>query len=111
MHGIYNTLTTCALISKYAGGIGLHVHNIRSKGSYISGTNGISAGVVPMLKVFNATARYADQGGGKRPGAFAIYLEPWHGDILEFLETERTMAMKKCGRETCSRHFGYLIIL
>lgn len=89
MHGIYNTLTTCALISKYAGGIGLHVHNIRSKGSYISGTNGISAGVVPMLKVFNATARYADQGGGKRPGAFAIYLEPWHGDILEFLEIRK----------------------
>lgn len=89
MHGIYDTLKSCALISKYAGGIGLHAHNIRSSGTHIAGTNGTSSGLVPMLKVFNATARYADQGGNKRPGAFAIYLEPWHGDIFEFLNTRK----------------------
>lgn len=89
MEGIYDTLKTCALISKNAGGIGLHVHNIRSHGSHILGTNGTSSGVVPMLKVFNSTARYADQGGNKRPGAFAIYLEPWHGDIFEFLDIKK----------------------
>jgi ribonucleotide reductase alpha subunit len=83
---IYSTLGKCATISKNAGGIGLHVHTIRSAGSYIAGTNGTSNGLVPMLKVYNATAKYVDQGGNKRPGAFAIYLEPWHGDIFHFLD-------------------------
>lgn len=87
--GIYDTLKTCALISKTAGGIGLHIHNIRASGSYISGTGGLSNGIVPMLRVFNNTARYVDQGGNKRPGAFAIYLEPWHSDIFEFLDLRK----------------------
>ena len=87
--GIYNTLSDCAAISKWAGGIGLHVHNIRASGSHIRGTNGTSNGIVPMLRVFNNTARYVDQGGGKRHGSFAIYLEPWHGDIFEFLEMKK----------------------
>ena len=89
IQGIYNTLTDCAKISKWAGGIGLHVHNIRAAGSHIRGTNGTSNGLVPMLRVFNNTARYVDQGGGKRHGSFAIYLEPWHGDIEEFLEMKK----------------------
>ena len=84
--GIYNTLNQCAQISKYSGGIGLHIHNIRAKGSLIKGTNGTSNGIVPMLRVFNDTARYVDQGGGKRNGSFAIYLEPWHADIEDFLK-------------------------
>ena len=83
--GIYKTLGDCALISKYAGGIGIHCHNVRAKGSLIKGTNGTSNGLVPMLRVFNNTARYVDQGGGKRNGSFAIYLEPWHADIEDFL--------------------------
>jgi ribonucleotide reductase alpha subunit len=83
--GIFNTLKDCAHISKWAGGIGLHVHNIRAKGSHIQGTNGTSNGLVPMLRVFNNTARYVDQGGGKRSGSVAIYLEPWHADIIDFL--------------------------
>ena len=87
--GIYDTLKDCANISKYAGGIGLHIHNIRSTGSHIRGTNGTSNGIVPMLKVFNNTARYVDQGGGKRNGSFAIYLEPWHGDVEAFLEMRK----------------------
>ena len=87
--GIYDTLKDCALISKYSGGIGLHIHNIRSKGSFIKGTNGNSNGIVPMLRVFNNTARYVDQGGGKRNGSFAIYLEPWHADIEDFLELRK----------------------
>ena len=87
--GIFNTLKDCAKISKWAGGIGLHVHNIRSKGSHIQGTNGSSNGLVPMLRVFNNTARYVDQGGGRRNGSFAIYLEPWHADIFEFLEMRK----------------------
>ena len=87
--GIYDTLKDCALISKHAGGIGLHCHNIRSAGSMIRGTNGISNGLVPMLRVFNDTARYVDQGGGKRNGSIAIYLEPWHADIMEFLELKK----------------------
>lgn len=87
--GIYDTLKTCAKISQSAGGIGLSIHNIRATGSYISGTNGTSNGIVPMLRVFNDTARYVDQGGGKRKGAFAIYLEPWHADIMEFLELKK----------------------
>merc|ERR1712059_122112 len=80
IEGIYNTLKQCALISKSAGGIGLNIHCIRASGSYIAGTNGNSNGLIPMLRVFNNTARYVDQGGNKRPGAFAIYLEPWHAD-------------------------------
>ena len=87
--GIYDTLKDCAQISKFAGGIGLHVHNIRANGSYIAGTNGTSNGLVPMLRVFNDTARYVDQGGGKRNGSFAIYLEPWHADIYEFIELKK----------------------
>jgi len=87
--GIYNTLHDCAIISKYAGGIGLHIHNIRAKGTHIQGTNGTSNGLVPMLRVFNNTARYVDQGGGKRNGSFAVYLEPWHADIEEFLEMKK----------------------
>jgi len=89
IEGIYDTLKQCALISKSAGGIGLNVHCIRAGGSYIAGTNGHSNGLVPMLRVFNNTARYVDQGGNKRPGAFAIYLEPWHADIFEFLELKK----------------------
>jgi len=84
--GIYKTLADCAAISKYAGGIGLHVHNIRARGALIRGTNGTSNGLIPMLRVFNNTARYVDQGGGKRNGSFAIYLEPWHADIEDFLK-------------------------
>jgi ribonucleoside-diphosphate reductase alpha chain len=84
--GIYKTLSDCALISKYAGGIGIHCHNVRAKGSIIRGTNGMSNGLVPMLRVFNNTARYVDQGGGKRNGSFAMYLEPWHADVEEFLK-------------------------
>jgi ribonucleoside-diphosphate reductase alpha chain len=87
--GIYDTLKTCAKISQSAGGIGLSIHNIRATGSYISGTNGTSNGIVPMLRVYNDTARYVDQGGGKRKGAFAIYLEPWHADIMDFLELRK----------------------
>merc|ERR1719266_1592081 len=86
---IYDTLKRCALISKSAGGIGLNVHCIRATGSYIAGTNGTSNGLVPMLRVFNNTARYVDQGGNKRPGAFAIYLEPWHADVFEFLDLRK----------------------
>ena len=86
--GIYNTLKDCALISKYSGGIGLHIHNIRAKGSHIQGTNGQTDGLVPMLRVFNSTARYVNQ-SGKRNGSFAIYLEPWHADIEDFLELKK----------------------
>ncbi len=84
--GIYKTLGDCAAISKYAGGIGLHIHNIRARGALIRGTNGTSNGLVPMLRVFNNTARYVDQGGGKRNGSFAVYLEPWHADVEDFLK-------------------------
>jgi ribonucleoside-diphosphate reductase alpha chain len=87
--GIYDTLKSCAKISQSAGGIGLSIHNIRATGSYIKGTNGTSNGIIPMLRVFNDTARYVDQGGGKRKGSFAIYLEPWHADIFEFLELRK----------------------
>ena len=87
--GIYETLKQCAKISQSAGGIGLSIHNIRATGSYIKGTNGTSNGIVPMLRVFNDTARYVDQGGGKRKGAFAIYLEPWHADVFEFLDLRK----------------------
>jgi len=87
--GIFNTLKRCAEISQSAGGIGLSIHNIRATGSYIRGTNGQSNGIVPMLRVFNDTARYVDQGGGRRKGSFAIYIEPWHADIFDFLELKK----------------------
>ena len=85
IQGIYKTLGDCAMISKHAGGIGLHLHNVRARGSLIKGTNGTSNGIVPMLRVFNNTARYVDQGGNKRNGSFAMYLEPWHADVEDFL--------------------------
>lgn len=87
--GIYDTLKQCAKISQSAGGIGLSIHNVRAKGSYIRGTNGVSNGIVPMLRNFDMTARYVDQGGGKRKGSFAIYLEPWHADIKDFLDLKK----------------------
>ena len=87
--GIYKTLGDCAAISKYAGGIGLHIHNIRARGSLIKGTNGLSNGLIPMLRVFNNTARYVDQGGGRRNGSFAMYLEPWHADVEDFLKMKQ----------------------
>jgi len=87
--GIYDTLQQCAKISQSAGGIGLSIHDIRATGSYIKGTNGTSNGIVPMLRVFNDTARYVDQGGGKRKGSFAIYIEPWHADVFDFLDLKK----------------------
>jgi ribonucleoside-diphosphate reductase alpha chain len=87
--GIYDTLKNCAMISQSAGGIGLSIHDVRATGSYIKGTNGQSNGIVPMLRVFNDTARYVDQGGGKRKGSFAIYMEPWHADIFDFLDLKK----------------------
>ena len=87
--GIYDTLKQTAKISQSAGGIGLSIHNVRATGSYISGTNGTSNGIVPMLRVYNDTARYVDQGGGKRKGSFAIYLEPWHADVYDFLDLKK----------------------
>ena len=97
--GIYDTLKQTAKISQSAGGIGLSIHNVRATGSYISGTNGTSNGVVPMLKVFNDTARYVDQGGGKRKGSFAMYVEPWHADIFEFLDLKKNHGKEEdiCG--------------
>lgn len=89
IQGIFETLSRCARISQSAGGIGLSIHNVRATGSYIKGTGGTSNGIIPMLKVFNDTARYVDQGGGKRKGAFAVYIEPWHADIMEFLELKK----------------------
>jgi len=89
INGIYDTLKRCAVISKSAGGIGLSVHNIRARGSSIRGTRGVSNGLVPMLRVYDVTSRYVDQGGGKRPGAFAIYLEPWHADIFDVLNLKK----------------------
>jgi ribonucleoside-diphosphate reductase alpha chain len=89
IESIYDTLKQCALISKGAGGIGVSVHSIRAANSFIAGTNGTSNGLVPMLRVFNDTARYVDQGGGKRKGAFAVYLEPWHADVEDFLELKK----------------------
>jgi len=95
INGIYETLKQSALISQSAGGIGLAIHNIRAKGTFIRGTNGTSNGIVPMLRVFNDTARYVDQGGGKRKGAFAIYLEPWHADVLDFLEMKKNFGKEE----------------
>ena len=89
IEGIFDTLKQCAVISKWAGGIGLHVHCIRASGSYIAGTNGHSNGLVPMLQVFNNTARYVDQGGNKRPGSIAVYIEPWHADVFDFLKLKK----------------------
>ena len=89
IEGIYDTLKSCAQISQSAGGIGLSIHDIRATGSYIKGTNGTSNGIVPMLRVFNDTARYVDQGGGKRKGSFAIYIEPWHADVFDFLDLKK----------------------
>merc|ERR1712003_579036 len=89
IEGIYDTLKQCAMISKCAGGIGVAVSNIRAKGSYIRGTNGYSNGLVPLLRNFNETARYVDQGGGKRKGSFAMYMEPWHADVFDFLELKK----------------------
>ena len=89
IEGIYDTLKSCAQISQSAGGIGLAMHNIRATGSYIKGTNGASNGIVPMLRVYNDTARYVDQGGGRRKGSFAMYLEPWHADIFDFLDLKK----------------------
>jgi len=86
IEGIYDTLKECAQISKWSGGIGMHISNVRANGTPIKGTNGVADGIVPMLRVFNNTARYVNQGGGKRKGSFAIYLEPWHADIMDFLE-------------------------
>lgn len=105
IEGIYDTLKQCALISKNAGGIGLNVHCIRSKGTFIAGTNGESNGLVPMLRVFNNTARYVDQGGNKRPGAFAIYLEPWHPDIFQFIELRKNTGAE----ETRARDLFYAL--
>lgn len=89
IEGIYSTLKDCALISQSAGGIGLTIHNIRATGSYIKGTGGTSNGIVPMLRVYNETARYVDQGGGRRKGSFAMYIEPWHADIFDFLDLRK----------------------
>ena len=95
IEGIYDTLKSCALISKWAGGIGLNIHNIRANGSLIRGTNGESNGIIPMLRVFNNTARYVDQGGGKRNGSIAMYLEPWHADVFEFLELRKNTGIEE----------------
>ena len=104
--GIYDTLKDCAMISQSAGGIGLNIHNVRATGSYIKGTNGTSNGIVPMLRVFNDTARYVDQGGGKRKGAFSVYLEPWHADVFEFLDLR-----KNHGKEEMSARDLFLALL
>lgn len=111
IEGIYNTLKQCAQISHSAGGIGLSIHNIRATGSYIKGTNGISNGIVPMLRNFDMTARYVDQGVGRRKGSFAIYLEPWHAEIFEFLDLKKSMAKKNCVPEIYFMHSGFLIFL
>ncbi|KAG0078313.1 Ribonucleoside-diphosphate reductase large subunit [Podila epicladia] len=105
IEGIYDTLKTCAMISKTAGGIGLNIHNIRASGSYIAGTNGYSNGLIPMLRVYNNTARYVDQGGNKRPGAFAMYLEPWHADVFEFLDLRKNTGKE----ETRARDLFYAL--
>jgi len=109
IEGIYDTLKNTAQISQSAGGIGISIHNIRATGSYIRGTNGTSNGIVPMLRVFNDTARYVDQGGGKRKGSFAVYLEPWHADIFEFLELKKIMVKKKFVPAIYSTLYGLAI--
>ncbi|CAG8705477.1 12515_t:CDS:2 [Dentiscutata erythropus] len=107
IEGIYETLKTCAMISKTAGGIGLNIHNIRSSGSYIAGTNGYSNGIIPMLRVYNNTARYVDQGGNKRPGAFAVYLETWHPDIFDFLDLKKNTGKEEASCELASKYGPY----
>merc|ERR1712087_1080077 len=107
IEGIYDTLKQCAKISKNAGGIGVAIHCIRGTGSYIKGTNGTSNGIVPMLRVFNNTARYVDQGGGKRKGSFAMYLEPWHADIFMFLELRKNHGKEE--DRACDLFFGLWI--
>ncbi|KAG7830993.1 hypothetical protein KL920_001584 [Ogataea angusta] len=105
INGIFRTIHRSALISKAAGGIGIHVSNIRAAGSYISGTNGTSNGLVPMVQVFNSTAKYVDQGGNKRPGAFCMYLEPWHADVFEFLDLRKNHGKE----ETRARDLFYAL--
>ncbi|KAJ3631416.1 hypothetical protein MTP99_012545 [Tenebrio molitor] len=95
LNGIYKYLTQCAMISKTAGGLGVSIHNIRAKGTELSGTNKVSQGIVPMLRMFNNSARYVDQGGNKRPGACAIYLEPWHADIMDFLNLKKNIGKEE----------------
>ena len=109
IEGIYDTLKTCAMISKTAGGIGLNIHCIRATGSYIAGTNGSSNGIVPMLRVYNHTARYVDQGGNKRPGAFAIYMEPWHADIFDFIDLRKNHGKEEVSTAQCACIFGTLV--
>ena len=111
INGIFNTLSDCASISKWAGGIGLHIHNVRAEGSIIKGTNGTSNGIVPMLRVFNNTARYVDQGGGKRNGSFAIYLEPWHADIENFLDLRKNHGDEERRAKDLFLHYGFQIYL
>jgi ribonucleoside-diphosphate reductase alpha chain len=103
-------LKQTAKISQSAGGIGLSIHNVRATGSYIRGTNGTSNGIVPMLRVFNDTARYVDQGGGKRKGSFAIYIETWHADIFEFLDLKKNTGKEEMRAEICSCDvdFGFI---
>ncbi|KAM3223944.1 hypothetical protein ACQJBY_057373 [Aegilops geniculata] len=110
IEGIYDTLSECASISKSAGGIGVSIHNVRATGSYIRGTNGTSNGIVPMLRVFNDTARYVDQGGGKRKGAFAIYLEPWHADIYEFLDLRKNHGKGKAKKIVSAQSLWFEIL-
>ena len=124
IEGIYDTLKRCANISKSAGGIGLAVHCIRASGSYIAGTNGTSNGLVPMLRVFNNTARYVDQGGNKvrlnvkdcfhflsqRPGAFAVYLEPWHADILSFLDLRKNHGKEEQVKQVLKTSFIWYLL-
>ncbi|KAH0453206.1 hypothetical protein IEQ34_017530 [Dendrobium chrysotoxum] len=110
IEGIYDTLKECAIISKSAGGIGVSIHNIRATGSYIRGTNGVSNGIVPMLRVFNDTARYVDQGGGKRKGAFAVYLEPWHADIFEFLDLRKNHGKGKARKIVSAQSLWFEIL-
>eukprot|EP00253_Pinus_taeda_P012078 PITA_12078 len=110
IEGIYDTLKECAVISKSAGGLGVSVHNIRATSSYIRGTNGTSNGIVPMLRVFNDTARYVDQGGGKRKGAFAMYLEPWHADVFEFLELRKNHGKGKAKKVVQAQKLWFSIL-
>eukprot|EP00253_Pinus_taeda_P008078 PITA_08078 len=110
IEGIYDTLKECAVISKSAGGLGVSVHNIRATSSYIRGTNGTSNGIVPMLRVFNDTARYVEQGGGKRKGAFAMYLEPWHADVFEFLELRKNHGKGKAKKVVQAQKLWFSIL-
>ena len=109
--GIYDTLKSCAQISQLAGGIGLAIHEVRAKGAYIKSSSGVSNGIIPMLKVFNNTAKYVDQGGGKRKGSFAIYLEPWHADVCDFLDLKKNHGKKSNAQETFRMLYGSLTYL